>query len=174
MACGALGVLLLACTSVAGSDSTAGAVTLRLGYFPNLTHATALVGVKKGFFATALGSSATLETHTFNAGGDAVTAILSGSIDATFIGPNPTTNAYAQSKGKAIRVIAGATSGGALLVVEPGISSTDQLKGKKIADPQLGGSQDVALRWYLRSQGFKFDNAGGGDISVVPQDTALT
>src|SRR4029077_14749600 len=123
-------------------------LTLRLGYFPNLTHSPALVGVKKGFFANALGSNVRLETYTFNAGGDAVTAILSGSIDVTFAGPNPTTNAFVQSHGKAIRVIAGSTSGGALLVVKPNIATVAALKGKKIADPQLGGTQDIALRWF--------------------------
>ena len=139
----ALGVLVLAaCASAdAGGSGDNGSLTLRLGYFPNLTHAPALVGVKKGFFASALGSDVTVETHTFNAGGDAVTAILSGSIDATFVGPNPTTNAYVQSHGEAVRVIAGATSGGALLVVKPSITSPAQLKGKKIADPQTGGTQ---------------------------------
>src|ERR1700719_1069656 len=173
----ALGALVLAaCSSSADAGGSAdnGPLTLRLGYFPNLTHASALVGIKKGFFASALGSKVTIETHTFNAGGDAVTAILSGSIDATFVGGNPTTNAFVQSHGEAIRVIAGATSGGALLVVKPAITSPAQLKGKKIADPQLGGTQDVALRWYLKGQGFKTDTAGGGDVNVLPQDNAQT
>ncbi len=169
-------MVLAACGSSADAGGSAdnGPLTLRLGYFPNLTHASALVGVKKGFFASALGSGVTIETHTFNAGGDAVTAILSGSIDATFVGPNPTTNAFVQSHGEAIRVIAGATSGGALLVVKPSITSPAQLKGKRIADPQLGGTQDVALRWYLKDQGFKTDTAGGGDVNVLPQDNAQT
>jgi len=172
----ALGVLVLtACASAdAGGSADNGPLTLRLGYFPNLTHASALVGVKKGFFASALGSGVTIETHTFNAGGEAVTAILSGSIDATFVGPNPTTNAFVQSHGEAVRVIAGATSGGALLVVKPSITSPAQLKGKKIADPQLGGTQDIALRWYLKGQGFRTDTAGGGDVNVLPQDNAQT
>jgi NitT/TauT family transport system substrate-binding protein len=149
-------------------------LTVRLGYFPNLTHAPALVGVKKGFFASALGSGVTLETHTFNAGGDAVTAILSNSIDASFVGPSPTTNAFVQSHGQAVRVIAGSTSGGALLVVKPSITSIAGLKGKKIADPQLGATQDVALRWFLKSNGFTTDTAGGGDVSILPQDNAQT
>ena len=149
-------------------------LTLRLGYFPNLTHAPALAGLKKGFFASALGSNVTVETHTFNAGGDAVTAILSNSIDASFVGPNPTTNAFVQSHGQAVRVVAGSTSGGALLVVKPSISSIPDLKGKKIADPQLGGTQDVALRWFLKSHGFATDAAGGGAVSVLPQDNSLT
>jgi len=173
----ALVVLVLAACATsadAGGAADNGPLTLRLGYFPNLTHAAALVGVKKGFFASALGSGVTIETHTFNAGGDAVTAILSGSIDAAFVGPNPTTNAFVQSHGEAVRVIAGATSGGALLVVKPSITSPAQLKGKKIADPQLGGTQDISLRWYLKGQGFKTDTAGGGDVNVVPQDNAQT
>jgi NitT/TauT family transport system substrate-binding protein len=172
----AIGLIVLACgqDAGAGAPSDTGPLTLRLGYFPNLTHASALVGVDKGFFAAALGSDVKLETHTFNAGGDAVTAILSGSIDAAFVGPNPTTNAYAQSKGRAIRVIAGATSGGAFLVVGPSIVTVADLKGRKIADPQLGGTQDVALRWFLKDKGFKTDTAGGGDVSILPQDNAQT
>jgi NitT/TauT family transport system substrate-binding protein len=172
---GAAMLLAAACGSAsAGAPSDDSSLTLRLGYFPNLTHAPALAGLKKGFFSTALGSKVTIETHTFNAGGDAVTAILSNSIDATFVGPSPTTNAFVQSHGQAVRVIAGATSGGALLVVQPGITSITGLKGKKIADPQLGATQDVALRWFLKSNGFSSDTAGGGDISVLPQDNAQT
>jgi NitT/TauT family transport system substrate-binding protein len=169
-------IVLAACgqnvSSAAPSDDQP--LTLRLGYFPNLTHAPALAGIKKGVFASALGSSVTIETHTFNAGGDAVTAILSDSIDATFVGPSPTTNAFVQSHGQAIRVIAGSTSGGALLVVKPSIASIAGLKGKKIADPQLGATQDVALRWFLKSNGFTTDTAGGGDVSILPQDNAQT
>ena len=166
---------VVACGSAsADAPRDAGPLSLRLGFFPNLTHAPALVGTSKGFFASALGSDVTLETKTFNAGGDAVTAILSNSIDATFVGPNPTVNAFAQSHGQAIRVIAGATSGGALLVVKLSIKSVADLKGKKIADPQLGATQDVALRWYLKSQGLNADASGGGDVNVVPQDNAQT
>jgi NitT/TauT family transport system substrate-binding protein len=166
---------VLACGSTpspapAGSDS--GPVTLRFGYFPNLTHATALVGVQKGFLASALGSSVTLESNTYNAGPDEVTALLSGSLDAGFLGPNPAVNAYVQSHGEAVRIIAGGTSGGALLVVKPSIASPADLRGKKLADPQLGGTQDIALRWYLKSQGFSTDAAGGGDVHVLPQDNA--
>jgi NitT/TauT family transport system substrate-binding protein len=169
-------MLVVACGQAASSAATSDdqKLTLRLGYFPNLTHAPALAGIKKGFFANALGSNVTVETHTFNAGGDAVTAILSNSIDATFVGPSPTTNAFVQSHGQAIRVIAGATSGGALLVVKPSINSVLGLKGKKIADPQLGATQDVALRWFLKSNGLSSDTAGGGDVSVLPQDNAQT
>src|SRR5258708_446677 len=176
LAVAAFAIVLAACgqnvSSAAPNDDQA--LTLRLGYFPNLTHAPALVGIKKGYFASALGSNVTIETHTFNAGGDAITAILSNSIDASFVGPSPTTNAFVQSHGQAIRVIAGSTSGGALLVVKPGITSVSALKGKKIADPQLGATQDVALRWFLKTNGFATDTAGGGDVSVLPQDNAQT
>jgi sulfonate transport system substrate-binding protein len=172
--CCLLLVLLAACGGRAATplgDDTA-PLTLRLGYFPNLTHAGALVGLQKGYFASALGSAVTLEGHSFNAGPDAVTAILSNSIDAAFVGPNPTVNAFVQSQGTAVRVVSGATSGGALLVVRAGIASASDLKGKKIADPQLGGTQDVALRWYLKSRGLSADLAGGGDVSILPQDNA--
>jgi sulfonate transport system substrate-binding protein len=176
LAAAAAALVLMACgqnaSSAAPNDD--GPLTLRLGYFPNLTHAPALLGMKKGLFSSALGRSVTVEAHTFNAGGDAVTAILSDSIDAAFVGPNPTTNAFVRSHGRAIRVIAGSTSGGALLVVKPGITSAPGLKGKKIADPQLGGTQDVALRWYLKSNGLSADTAGGGDVSVLPQDNSQT
>src|SRR5438094_8730736 len=171
----ALTVMLLG--MACGSSSPAsddGPLTIRLGYFPNLTHAPALVGLQDGLFAGQLGDGVTIEQHTFNAGGDAVTAILSGSLDVGFVGPNPTVNADGPSHGQAIHVISGATSGGALLVVRPDITSPSQLRGKEIADPQLGGTQDVALRWYLKSQGFKTDTLGGGDVSVLPQDNALT
>src|ERR1700716_211428 len=173
----ALGAMVLvACGQVASSAAPSDdqKLTLRLGYFPNLTHAPALAGIKKGLFANSLGSNVTVETHTFNAGGDAVIAIMSNSVDASFVGPSPTTNAFTQSHGRAIRVLAGATSGGALLVVQPSITSIPSLKGKKIADPQLGATQDVALRWFLKSNGFATDTAGGGDVSVLPQDNSQT
>jgi NitT/TauT family transport system substrate-binding protein len=139
---------------------------LRLGFFPNVTHATALVGVKKGFFADALGGT-TLKTATFNSGATTIEALLSGSIDATYIGPNPTLTAYARSHGRAVRVLSGATSGGAALVVKPGISAPADLKGRTIATPGLGNTQDIALRWWLRGQAI-------GDVTVLPQDNAQT
>ena len=159
---------------VSSASNNAGSLTIRLGYFPNLTHAPALVGVEKGFFTAALGSGVTLRTQTFNAGSDAVTALLSGAIDAAFMGPNPTANAFVRSHGEAIRVIAGSTSGGALLVVKASITSIAELRGKRIADPQLGGTQDVALRWFLSQHGLRADTAGGGDVSIIPQDNSLT
>ena len=173
----AAGALMAACggaASPAPVASDSGPVTLRFGYFPNLTHATALLGVQMGFITSALGSNVTLENHTYNAGPEEVTALLSGALDVGFLGPNPTVNAYVQSHGEAVRIIAGGTSGGALLVVKPSIASPADLRGKKLADPQLGGTQDIALRWYLKNQGYSTDAAGGGDVHILPQDNATT
>ncbi|GLH97104.1 ABC transporter substrate-binding protein [Phytohabitans aurantiacus] len=160
--------------SSGGDSGSSGPVTLRLGYFPNITHAPALVGVEKGIFAEKLGSNVKLETTTFNAGPAAVEAIFSGALDATYIGPNPTVNAFSKSKGEAIRVISGAASGGVALVVKPDINSVDDLKGKKIATPQLGNTQDVALRYWLKEKGITTTKEGGGDVSIVPQENAQT
>jgi NitT/TauT family transport system substrate-binding protein len=159
---------------VAGASPKQGNVTLRLGYFPNVTHASAIVGVESGLFKEKLGSNVQLETSTFNAGPAAIEALNSDAVDVTYIGPNPAVNAYAQSNGEAIRIVSGATSGGAFLVVKPSIKGAKDLKGKKIASPQLGNTQDVALRTYLKKKGFKTDSAGGGDVSIVPQENAQT
>jgi NitT/TauT family transport system substrate-binding protein len=149
-------------------------VTLRLGYFPNVTHAPAIVGIEQGLFAKELGSNVTLKTALFNAGPEAVEALNADSIDATFIGPNPAINLWAKSKGQAIKIVAGSTSAGASLVVKPEINSAADLKGKKVASPQLGGTQDVALRSWLLAAGLKTDKSGGGDVAVVPQANADT
>jgi NitT/TauT family transport system substrate-binding protein len=170
-----LAVATAACGSSASSTTaTAGPVTLRLGFFPNLTHASALVGVEKGIFADKLGTNVTLEPKTFNAGPAAVEAIFADALDATYIGPGPSINAYAKSKGAAIRIISGATSGGAALIVKPEIVDAAGLKGKKVASPQLGGTQDISLRTWLKSNGLSTDTSGGGDVSVMPQENAQT
>ena len=147
--------------------------TLRLGYFPNVTHGPAIVGVDEGIFEEALGDTE-LETSSFNAGPEASEALFAGAIDATFIGPNPAINAFAQSDGEAIRIISGSTSGGAYLVTKPEITEVTQLEGKKLASPQLGNTQDVALRAYLAEQGFETDTSGGGEVSIIPQENADT
>ena len=147
--------------------------TVRLGYFPNVTHASAIVGVEKGIFEEKLGEDE-LEVSTFNAGPAAVEALFSEALDATYIGPNPAINAYVKSKGEAIRIISGATSGGAFLVVKPEITKAAELKGKKVASPQLGGTQDVALRSWLKDNGLTTTPEGGGDVSIVPQENAQT
>jgi NitT/TauT family transport system substrate-binding protein len=133
-----------------------------------------VAGVEKGIFAEALGEKVTLKPATFNAGPAAVEALFADALDATYIGPNPAINAYAKSNGEAIRIIAGATSGGTFLVVKPHINKAADLKGKKIATPQLGNTQDVAVRAWLGAQGFKTNSQGGGDVSVVPQENAQT
>ncbi|HEY8058333.1 MAG TPA: ABC transporter substrate-binding protein, partial [Acidimicrobiales bacterium] len=149
-------------------------VTLRLGYFPNITHATALVGVGKGIFKESLGDNVTLETTTFNSGTEASEALFADAIDMTYIGPNPAINAYAKSNGEAVRIISGATSGGAFLVVKPEINSAADLKGKVLATPSLGNTQDVALRSWLKDNGLSSDEAGGGDVSIAPQENSQT
>jgi len=159
-------------SNAAGAVKSAEKVTLRLGYFTNVTHAPALVGLEKGIFADKLGADVTLTPSVFNAGPAAVEAIFSGAIDATYVGPNPAINAFAKSNGEAIRIISGATSGGAFLVVNPSITKPADLKGKKIATPQLGNTQDVALRSWLKANKLTSDTQGGGDVSVVPQDNA--
>ncbi|MBO2446959.1 ABC transporter substrate-binding protein [Actinomadura barringtoniae] len=162
--------------SACGDDSDGGksgsSAPLKLGYFPNITHATALVGVQKGIFAKHLGVAP--KTATFNAGPAAVEAVFSGAVDATFVGPNPAINAWAKSHGKAIKIISGAASGGVALVVKPGIKSAADLKGKKIATPQLGNTQDVAVRYWLKKNGLTANKDGSGDVKVVPQDNAQT
>ncbi|MFD6952243.1 sulfonate ABC transporter substrate-binding protein [Nocardiopsis sp. TSRI0078] len=166
-----LAAVTTACGIAGGRDEDRG---LTLGYFPNLTHAPALVGVENGILREALGEEAPLSTQTFNAGPDAINAVFSGEVDAAFVGPSPTVNGWAQSGGAALRVIAGSTSGGAGLVVRPGIDGVEDLSGATLATPQLGNTQDVALRWFAREQGWEVDTEGGGDLSVIPQNNAET
>ena len=175
---------LAACSSsaaeVPATDPSAAPTTdaeapeLRLGYFANLTHAVALVGVDDGTYQEALGDTA-LTTQIFNAGPAAVEALFAGAIDATFIGPNPAINAFAQSDGDAVRIVSGATSGGAQLVVRDGIDSPDDLVGTTLATPQLGNTQDVALRAWLADEGLETSLTGGAsDVTIAPQENSQT
>lgn len=160
----------------AGASSAAkanSASELRLGFFANVTHATPLVGLKEGFFAKELGTTKITPT-VFNAGPAAIEALKGGSLDATYIGPNPSISGFTSTNGELLRIVAGTTSGGASLVVKPGINGPADLKGKKIASPQLGGTQDVAVRAWLANNGLKTDTKGGGDVSIVPTDNAQT
>ena len=161
-----------------GADATAAPTTaasageqvnVRLAYFPNMTHAVALVGVEKGTFKDALGPNVNLEVKTFNAGPALIEALFAGEVDIGYVGPNPAINGYVKSKGEALRVIAGASSGGALFVVRPesNIKGPKDLAGKKLASPQLGGTQDVALRFYLQQNGLQTADKGG-DVTIVP------
>jgi NitT/TauT family transport system substrate-binding protein len=141
--------------------------TLRVGYFPNITHSQALVGLEKGLFREHLPGTV-IKTYVFNAGPSAIEAMFAGKLDITYIGPSPTINGYVQSGGQALRVVAGATSGGAVFVVrnESGINSAADLGGRKLASPQLGNTQDVALRHYLKDHGYK-TKEDGGSVTVV-------
>lgn len=149
-------------------------VKLRIGHFPNITHGQALVARQlarqgKGWFEQRLGADVQVEWFVYNAGPSAMEAILAGSIDATYVGPNPVLNAHIRAKGAEIRVIAGAALGGAALVVrgDGRIAAPGDFRGRKVATPQLGNTQDVAVRAWLMKQGFKITQFGG-DVRVVP------
>lgn len=170
-----IALVLAACGSppaIAGGSASTD--VLRLGYFPNLTHAPALVGLESGLYEQRLGSGVRVEARPFNAGTEAIEALLSGALDATYIGPNPAINAFFRSNGAAIRIIAGATSGGASFVVRDGIDAPGDLAGTNIATPSLGNTQDVALRTWLAEQGFATTPDGGGDVHITPQANAQT
>ncbi len=168
-------ILLIAFAACGSASSTAndtdgnGNTVVHLGYFPNITHAAALVGVARGTFKQALGSNTTLDIKTFNAGPALIEALFAGDIDIGYVGPNPAVNGYVKSSGSALRVIAGASSGGVLFVVRPGahINSAKDLSGKKLATPQLGGTQDVALRHYLQQNGLNTVDKGG-TVQIIP------
>ena len=149
------------------------AAELKLGYFGNVTHAPALVGVGQGYIADELGDTK-LTTQVFNAGPAAIEALNAGAIDATYIGPNPAINSFVKSGGESVNIIAGAAAGGAQLVVKPEINSAADLRGKTLASPQLGGTQDVALRAWLTAQGYKTNVDGSGDVAINPTENAQT
>ena len=167
------GLLAAAVPASAAKKQSAEPVTLRLGYFPNVTHASAIVGVEQGIFAKELGKSTTLDLHTFNSGTEALQAFQAEALDASYIGPSPTITAWAKLD-KGVKVISGSASGGAYFVVNPSINSAEDLKGKAVASPQLGNTQDVALRTWLESKGLSTDTTGGGDVSIRPQDNATS
>ncbi len=151
------------------SQSAGGKTVLRVGYFPNITHSQALIGIARGDFQKALGPKVVIKHTIFNAGPSVIEAMFAGDLDLAYIGPNPAINGYVQSKGRALRIVAGATSGGAALVVRTGsgIRSAADLAGKRIATPQLGNTQDVALRSYLASKGIQPAEQGGG-ARIIP------
>src|SRR5258708_2630109 len=145
------------------------AVEIRVGAFPNITHAQPMVGKANGWFEKAMGPNVKIQWQNFNAGPSAIEAVFAGSLDMTYIGPNPAINGYVRSNGEALRIIAGATSGGAALIVrnDSGINRPEDFHGKRIASPQMGNTQDVALRAWLKSQGLKTRDKGG-DVAVIP------
>lgn len=186
-AAAALPLLLTACgygsdaeddapeAEVAADAKKLSASEVKIGYFPNLTHATALVGVQEGLLQKELGGT-TIKSSTFNAGPSEIEALNAGSIDIGWIGPSPSINGYTKSAGKNLRIISGSASGGVKLVVNPDrIKTLDGLKGKKIATPQLGNTQDVAFLHWIAEKGWKVDaQSGKGDVSVVRTDNKIT
>ncbi|CAM5354673.1 aliphatic sulfonate ABC transporter substrate-binding protein [Streptomyces atroolivaceus] len=162
-------------SNVSADGKKLSADTVKIGYFPNLTHATALVGIQEGLIAKELGGT-TVKPSTFNAGPSEIEALNAGSIDIGFIGPSPSINGYSKSKGQSLRILGGSASGGVKLVVNPQkIKTLDDLKGKKIATPQLGNTQDVAFLNWISEKGWKVDaQSGKGDVSVVRSDNKVT
>jgi NitT/TauT family transport system substrate-binding protein len=158
-----LGAVLL------GSVVSFSQTTIRVGAFPNITHAQPMVGKANGWFDKALGPNAKIAWTTFNAGPSAIEALFAGAIDMAYVGPNPTISGYVRSNGEALRVVAGAASGGVALIVrnDSGIQKPEDFHGKRVASPQMGNTQDVALRSWLKAHGLKTTDKGG-DVQVVP------
>jgi NitT/TauT family transport system substrate-binding protein len=146
---------------------------VKVGYFPNITHSQALVGLASGRFAAALAPDARVEWRAFNAGPSAIEALFAGALDIVYIGPNPAITGYVRSRGSALRVVAGATSGGAALIVraESRVDRAEDLRGKRIATPQVGNTQDIALRAWLRANHLRTRDKGG-DVHVIPMPNA--
>src|SRR5712691_6761357 len=179
-AAAAVGVTLLLAAGCASSSSSSAAnsgsagsgggspVTVTLGFLTNITHAPALVGLKEGFFAKALGSAGSLKATAFSTGTEETTALLAGQLRGAYVGPNPAINAWQKSNGSAIKIISGAATGGASIVVKKGITAASQLKGETLATPSLGNTQDVALRAWLKQNGLATTSTGGGDAFVKP------
>jgi len=169
-------VLLIASLSVSFTRvmNAADSAALRVGHFPNITHAQALVAHNlsrqgKGWFEERLGPGTKIEWFVYNAGPSAMEAIFARSIDLTYVGPGPALNAYTKSNGTEVRLIAGAANGGAALVVQPdqNLKTAADFRGKKIATPQLGNTQDISCRAWLTAGGLKITQLGG-DAQVLP------
>src|SRR5256714_5632837 len=147
---------------------------IRFGHFPNITHAQGLIANAlsrqgKGWFEKRLGPNVEIQWFTYNAGPSAMEAIFAKSLDVTYVGPSPALNAYFKSNGEEIRVISGAANAGAALVVKADspIKAPEDFRGKKIATPQLGNTQDISCRAWLKTHGFKVTQTGG-DVTVIP------
>ncbi len=162
-------ILLLTAALTGIASNAQSQLPVRVGYFPNISHSQALVGRTQGDFERSLGPGFRVEWKQFNAGPSVVEAIFAGALDLAYIGPSPTLNGYIQSHGEALRVVAGASSGGASLIVRDGagINKPSDFHGKRVASPQLGNTQDVALRAWLHSQGLNTTDKGG-DVQVLP------
>ncbi len=173
VAAGVIATSLAACSSDDGGGGGGGSTEVKLGYFPNLTHASAIVGIEKGYFKDALSEDdASLRTLDFNSGSDTIDALNNGDLDATYIGPSPAITAFATSQN--VSVISGATSGGASLVVSDDITSSKDLAGKTLATPGPANTQDVALKYWLKQEGYDVSPDGQGDLTVINQDNSLT
>ncbi|MFD9009510.1 aliphatic sulfonate ABC transporter substrate-binding protein [Streptomyces sp. NPDC059552] len=161
--------------NAAADGAKLSAAEVRIGYFPNLTHATALVGLQEGLIEKELNGTK-VKPQSFNAGPSEIEALNGGSLDIGFIGPSPSINGYVKSKGSNLRIISGSASGGVKLVVNPDkIKTLDDLKGKKIATPQKGNTQDVAFLNWISEKGWTVDpESGKGDVSVVRTDNKVT
>lgn len=167
-------LILLFGVGLFGPSILAEKLILRVGHFPNITHAQALIahGLTRkgeGWFEKRLGQDVEVQWYVYNAGPSAMEAIFTQSIELAYVGPNPAINAHLKSRGEEIRIVAGACSGGAALVVQPDghIKSDADFKGRKIGTPQFGNTQDVAARAWLKSKGFHISMTGG-DALVVP------
>jgi sulfonate transport system substrate-binding protein len=160
-------MLLLA--AAASGRAQGSANTIRVGAFPNVTHPQAMVGKANGWFEKAMGPQVKVQWTSFNAGPSAIEALFAGTIDMTYVGPNPAINGYVRSNGEALRVVSGAASGGASLVVRngAGINKPEDFHGKRVASPQFGNTQDVALRNWLKNHGLKTTDRGG-DVQIIP------
>ncbi|NDG66073.1 MAG: ABC transporter substrate-binding protein [Actinobacteria bacterium] len=168
-------LVAVAGSAQASTTPVAKAKKIRIGYFANVTHATALVGVQEKFFEKTFAKDKTkVEFVVFNAGPAVIEAMKGGAIDASYIGPNPALAGYASTNGNLLRIVAGATLNGAQLIVNSSINSVAELKGKTIATPQLGNTQDVAARTYFKSQGFATNISGGGDVKIAPTENATS
>jgi NitT/TauT family transport system substrate-binding protein len=168
----AIGVILVAAsiptTPAFSQTESEQKKTLRIGYFPNINHAQAVIGLGRGDFQRALGDNVEVKTQIFNAGPAAMEGLLANQIDITYIGPGPAINGYVRSDGQALRIISGSASGGAVFVVrnDSGINSAQDLANKKFATPELGNTQDVALRNYLLENGYN-TREKGGNVEVL-------
>lgn len=166
---------LVSCSKESKGGGAANA-PIRFGHFPNITHVQALVAHNlsrqgKGWFEERLGVK--IEWYTYNAGPSAIEAIFAKSLDVTYIGPSPVLNGFSKSKGTEVRILAGAANGGTALIVRPGagIEKPEDFRGKKVATPQLGNTQDVQLRAWLVEHGFQVSQTGG-DVIVLPTQNA--
>ncbi|MGL4339129.1 MAG: ABC transporter substrate-binding protein [Rhodoglobus sp.] len=168
-------LLLSGCATATNAATTdlGPAKEVRLAYFSNVTHAPALVGLEQGLFEDALGNTA-LTTQVFSAGPATIEAVSAGAVDAAYIGPSPAINTYLRSGGASAVIVAGATNGGAALVVREGIDDASDLAGMTVATPQLGNTQDVALRSWLADQGLESNTMGGGEVLIQPSDNSDT